>query len=96
MLQLLYQWFQTISNADFWQIAGIVALETANPKVNLTFKGGRVDCPKSPYYDGDSTFPNPNMNRKEMMKWFEGTEDGFGMNEDQVTTSLRIVQMKQF
>jgi hypothetical protein len=24
------------------------------------------------------------MNRKEMMKWFKGNDDGFGMNEEQV------------
>ena len=59
--------------------------------MNLTFKGGRVDCPKSPYYDGDSIFPNPNMNRAEMMKWFESDVSGFGMNEEQVRTLLCIV-----
>merc|ERR1712076_257034 len=36
--------FTAISNADFWQIAGIAALELGNSAVDLTFKGGRVDC----------------------------------------------------
>ena len=86
--------FQTISNADFWQIAGIVALEAANTKVNITFKGGRVDCLSSPYHDGDSLFPGASMNREEMMKWFQGTDDGFGMDEEQVTISILTLACK--
>ena len=76
--------YQTISHADFWQIAGIAALELANPLVDLTFKGGRIDCPHSPSDTADHTYPNPNMNRTEMLDWFEKSPDGFAMTAEQV------------
>ena len=80
---------QTISNADFWQIAGIAALEVANSDVSLTFKGGREDCITSPEDQQEHTYPDGNMNRAELMDWFLNSEDGFGMNEDQVNITHR-------
>ena len=81
-------YFQEISNADFWQIAGITSLETASDKigesVNITFKWGRTDCPTSPTDNENDIFPNPSMNRNEMLTWFSETDFGFGMNERQV------------
>ena len=84
--------FQNISNADFWQIAGIVALEKANAKLKstfkLTFKGGRKDCTQSPETDDVHAYPNPNMNQKEMTDYFKKPEIGFGLNNKQVTTPI--------
>ena len=70
--------------ADFWQIAGIVALEMGNSEVDITFKGGREDCANSPYDVEDHVYPDPNMNRAEMFDWFANHPDGFGMDESQV------------
>ena len=81
---ITFEFQQTISHADFWQIAGIAALELANPQVDITFKGGRVDCPHSPGDIADHTYPNPNMNRTEMLDWFGNNPDGFSMNAAQV------------
>ena len=66
-----------MSNADFWPIAGIVALEMANPKlekdVEIHFKGGRRDCSGSPgtLTNVMHSFPDPNMNGSEMFQWFK-------------------------
>ena len=79
-----FAFFQEISNADFWQIAGIAALELGNPNVVITFKGGRVDCGNSPEDDSDHVYPNPAMSRTEMLDWFAVHPDGFGMNANQV------------
>ena len=79
-----FTFFQEISNADFWQIAGIAALELGNPNVDITFKGGRVDCGNSPGDDADHVYPNPAMSRTEMLDWFAVHPDGFGMNANQV------------
>ena len=79
---------QTISNADFWQIAGIAAYESARlnlqPKLNLTFKGGRRDCSTSPTYQVRHNFPQASFNRSHMMSWFRDDPNGFGINENQV------------
>ena len=81
---LHYYVFQAISNADFWQIAGIAALELGNPNVDITFKGGRVDCPSSPNDESYHNYPDPIMSRAEMLDWFANNEDGFGMDANQV------------
>ena len=56
-----------MSNADFWQIAGIVALEKSNQKIgslfNITFKGGRLDCPTTPFDNIFHYYPDASMNR---------------------------------
>ena len=71
-----------MSYADFWQIAGIAALEVANPDfTSLTFKGGREDCSTSPDDTQEHTYPDGNMNRAEMM---ELMLDDFGMDENAV------------
>ena len=86
--------FKDLSHADFWQIAGIAALENANNKLTtneefkITFKGGRLDCPTSPFETARHTFPSPAMNRTAMMNWFSSYEFGFGMNEKQVTALM--------
>ena len=71
-------YFQEISNADFWQIAGITSLEMASDKigdsVKITFKGGRTDCPTSPGDDKFHVYPDPSMNRSEMLNWFSRTD----------------------
>ena len=85
--------FQDISNADFWQIAGIVALEKANPKLSLTFKGGRQDCPRSPEDDADHGYPNPVMNHTEMIDYFRGTDFGFNMTEQQVPIPIYTLNL---
>jgi len=78
----------TISNADFWQMAGIVALELGNSDVHLTFKGGREDCAESPGDSADHTYPEPIMDRHEMYDWFLNSVDGFGMDENKVTALM--------
>jgi len=80
--------FPSISNADFWQIAGIVALKNANERMNLDFVGGRPDCPTSPETSVFAQFPNPNMTRSQMMTWFRDNESGFGMGERDVTALM--------
>ena len=80
--------FPSISNADFWQIAGIVALENANPRIKLSFVGGRPDCPTSPSHNELHEFPNPNMTRSQMMNWFMRNKNGFGMHEREVTALM--------
>ena len=87
-LKLFIFVLQKISNADFWQLAGIVALENGNEKlgklVKITFKGGRIDCPTSSFDNADHVFPDPSMNRTIMLNWFKDTRFGFGMNENEV------------
>ena len=79
-----YSVFQAISNADFWQIAGIAALERANSDVELTFRGGRQDCATSPTTDAQDNFPSPNFSGEEMFAWFE---EEFDMSPDEVLVS---------
>ena len=43
--------------------------------------GGRKDCAESPNDDADHVYPDPSMNRAEMMNWFW---TNFGMTEQQV------------
>ena len=85
--------FPKISNADFWQIAGIVALENGNPRVkmglgNPVFKGGRPDCPTSPKHDKLWKFPDPAMNGAEMFHWFKHHPHGFNMDPEDVTALM--------
>ena len=61
---------QAISNADFWQIAGIAALERANEELELTFKGGREDCETSPDTTAQDHYPSPTFSSTEMFAWF--------------------------
>ena len=60
-----------------------------NSAVDLTFKGGRVDCAESPGDSADHDYPDPNMNRDEMLDWFLNHPDGFGMDSKQVCMSLK-------
>ena len=55
-------------------------VEKSSP-VNITFHGGRKDCPHSPGEEAVNTFPGPTMNRAEMM---ELMLDDFGMDENAV------------
>ena len=64
-----------MSNADFWQIAGIAALERANPNLDLSFKGGRQDCSTSPGTPDFNTFPSASSSGSEMFSWFESDFD---------------------
>ena len=92
---LLRNYIQDISNADFWQIAGIAALELASDnRLDIEFKGGRVDCPTSPSTDENHEFPHPNMNRNDMMNWFKNNDHGFGMTENQVRQYLYFLRKK--
>jgi hypothetical protein len=63
--------FMAISNADFWQIAGIAALERASEDLHLTFKGGRQDCATSPDTTSKVNFPKATFNSSEMFDWFQ-------------------------
>ena len=72
---------QAISNADFWQIAGIAALERGNSEVNLNFKGGREDCSTSPTTSAQDNFPSALFSGEEMFSWFEQELD---MNQEEV------------
>ncbi len=62
---------QSISNADFWQIAGIAALESANDDIVLTFKGGRKDCDTSPDTTELVNYASATFSSSEMFDWFE-------------------------
>ena len=66
--------------------------------MNITFKGGRIDCTDSPGDTADHTYPDPNMNRTEMLDWFANSSDGFGMNAEQVkyTNKIKIVYFSLF
>jgi len=79
------QGFSAISNADFWQIAGIAALERANSDVELTFRGGRQDCATSPTTDAQDNFPSPNFSGEEMFAWFE---EEFDMSPEEATALM--------
>ena len=92
---LLRDYIQDISNADFWQIAGIAALELAsNNGLDIEFKGGRVDCPHSPSEVATHEFPEPNMNRNDMMNWFKNNDHGFHMDENQVGQYMYFLRKK--
>ena len=82
---------QGISNADFWQISGIAAIELglenagiSLDRMKLSFKSGRIDCSTSPNDNERHFYPDASMNRFQMMKWFKDTQYGFGMNENEV------------
>ena len=78
---------QSISNADFWQIAGIAALERASNGLELTFKGGRQDCPTSPDTTSQDNFPSATFTGSEMFAWFQQELE---MNQDEVS-KLKLV-----
>ena len=61
-----------------------MASDKVGETVNITFKSGRTDCPSSPSDNENHVFPDPSMNRSEMLNWFSSTDFGFGMNESQV------------
>ena len=60
-----------MSNADFWQICGIAALERGNSALQLTFKGCREDCSTTPTTDIHDNFPSATFSGEEMFAWFE-------------------------
>ena len=80
-----------MSNADFWQIAGIVALQRTNTYLengtySITFKGGREDCDTTPYdTTNEWNYPDAAWNYTEMMAWYSEDDDGFSMNETYVS-----------
>lgn len=86
--------YDTVSNADFWQIAGIVALQRTNTYLNdstysITFKGGREDCDTTPYdTTNEWNYPDAAWNYTEMMAWYSEDDDGFSMNETYVTALM--------
>ena len=51
------------------------------PDADITFKWGRIDCDMSPSTDDVYEFPEPTMNRTEMMDYFS---ENFAMNETEV------------
>ena len=81
-----------VSRADFWQLAGIAAIEEGvridNNNCNgdiscdpgIVFKWGREDCADSPSTSELHTFPGATMTRNEMMTYFS-TNYGFNENE---------------
>ena len=87
ILYLCVLYFQAISNADFWQIAGIAALERANPNLDLSFKGGRQDCSTSPDTSDFNTFPSASASGSEMFNWFESD---FDMTPEEVCNLLYL------
>ena len=62
-----------------------MASDKIGSSVNITFKGGRIDCSTSPGDNEDHVFPDASMNRTAMFNWFSKTDFGFGMNEKQVS-----------
>ena len=83
-------YIQTVSNADFWQIAGIVALQRTNTYLedgdySITFKGGRQDCNTTPYDTNEWNYPDAAWDYTEMMEWYSEDDDGFSMNETYVS-----------
>ena len=71
-----------MSNADFWQICGIAALERGNPDLQLTFKGCRQDCSTTPTTDVQDNFPSATFSGEEMFAWFE---EEFDMGPEEVS-----------
>ena len=58
---------------------------TVSKEHNITFYWGRDDCSTSPTTNENFTFPDPVMNRTEMMDFFH---DQYGFNESQVTALM--------
>ena len=78
---------QEISHADYWQICAIASLEWGSDKLKarkVDFEGGRVDCSTAPQSDINWPFPDPIMNRKEIMEYFADPVTGFGFSEHEV------------
>ena len=81
-----------VSRADFWQLAGISAIEQAvsfssrncNSDIScdpgIVFKWGREDCTTSPTTAELHIFPGATMSRSAMMNYFS-TNYGFDENE---------------
>jgi len=83
--------FPEISHADYWQICAIASLEWGSDKLKarkIDFQGGRVDCSTAPQSDILWPFPDPIMNRKEMMEYFADPVTGFGFSEHEVITIM--------
>ena len=79
-----------MSRADFWALAGIVALEVGatNGGTNLpeiVFKSGRVDCAESPDDDQEFEYPNGAMDHDSMFAYMESH---FGYNANQTTALM--------
>jgi hypothetical protein len=95
-LEGAYAQFNTaMSRADFWALAGIVALQVASTgpgqplsssPVPLTFTWGRQDCPTSPTTTALDDFPNAMGNLSEVGRVFVTGE--FAMTWQQVTALL--------
>ena len=78
---------QEISFADYLWISAIASLEKGSEKftqLGFNFKGGRVDCPTSPLTEDIYPFPDPSMQREEMMEFFADPVNGFGFTENEV------------
>ena len=74
-----------MSNADFWQICGIAALERGNSDLQLTFKGCRQDCSTTPTTDVQDNFPSASFTGEEMFAWFE---EEFDMGPEEVSSYI--------
>merc|ERR1711860_242659 len=85
---------------DFWNLAGIVAVEFSivynnlvcapypdceMPEADIQFLLGRRDCPTSPDTEDIHTFPNPTHDYDQMMQTMN---DIFGFNEQETTAIL--------
>ncbi len=77
-----------MSRADLWALAGIVGVEIGREAANhdvdtgigplpIDFKGGRKDCPTSPYTTEMHEFPSAHMGSNQTYKYFA---DNFGLS----------------
>ena len=88
--EIIVNYQDEMSRADFWALAGIVALEVGatNGGTNLpeiVFKSGRVDCAVSQDDDQEFEYPNGAMDHDSMFAYMESH---FGYNANQTTALM--------
>ena len=79
-----------MSRADFWALAGIVALEVGafnggTDLPEIVFRSGRIDCSESPDDDQEFEYPSGDMDHDSMFSYMESH---FGYNANQTTALM--------
>ena len=79
-----------MSRADFWALAGIVALEVGafnggTDLPEIVFQSGRIDCSESPDDDQEFEYPSGDMDHDSMFSYMESH---FGYNANQTTALM--------
>ncbi|CAH1786793.1 unnamed protein product [Owenia fusiformis] len=96
-LETIYLKYKTLlSRADFWQLAGITAIERSVEKCkdcikpDLPFETGRKDCKDSPNYTGDPRSFPMNAGHGDINNALTFMEEAFGLprNEPELATAL--------